>query len=451
MNNRMNNRMWIRGAFLISLLATSTASAARIEKVTCRVDLDRTVLPAGDTSRAVVKVSLEAPALLKTEDRQPVNLAVVLDRSGSMGSSGKLEKAKEAAITALRRLGASDLFSLVIYDHEVETIVPPQSAANTEWIESRINSITSRGNTALFSGVSQAAAEIRKHIDGNYVHRILLLSDGQANSGPSQPEDLGRLGAALMKERIAVTTIGVGTDYNEDLMTKLAQNSDGNTYFVESSHDLPRIFTAELGAVMNVFARDVILEVEFLSGARPVRIIGRDGRLDNRRVEIRLNNLYGGQEKYVLVEVEVPAGTERDVFKLASARCSYQNLLNHKDEYAVGEATIRFSKRESDVSQSVNISVNKEIMLNEMAEAKDEAIRRADKGDSAAAATVLRSVSIKVREKSKEYNMQDADLLKAADVTYSGGQVIEESGMDSRLRKSLRTESYQERNQQLNH
>jgi len=442
---------WVCGLFVVSLLVVGQESAARTEKVTCRVDLDRAVLPAGDVRRAVIKVSLDAPALREKRERQPVNLAVVLDRSGSMGSSGKLENAKAAAIAALRRLDARDLFSLVIYDQEVETIVPAQSAANTEWIESRINQIVSRGNTALFAGVSQAAAEIRKHIEGNYVHRILLLSDGQANSGPSQPEDLGRLGAALMKERIAVTTIGVGTDYNEDLMTKLAQNSDGNTYFVESSRDLPRIFSAELGDVLSVFARDVILEIEILVGARPIRIIGRDGRLDDRRVEIRLNNLYGGQEKYVLVEVEVPAGSERDNLKLATARCSYYNLLSKHSEQSDGEASVRFSKRESDVSRSVNLEVQKDLMLNEMAEAKDEAIRQADRGDHAGAAATLRAVGGKVRETAREYNITDVKVLKGAAVTVEIADSVEEHGLDNRSRKTMRTESYQYRNQQLEH
>lgn len=442
---------WVRILSTLSLLATGPAIAGHAESVICRVDLDRAVLPAGEVRRAVIKVSLQAPALHEKDARQPVNLAVVLDRSGSMGSGQKLEKAKEAAITALRRLNDRDLFSLVIYDQEVETVVPPQSAANTEWIESRINQITSRGNTALFAGVSQAAAELRKHIEGNYVHRILLLSDGQANTGPSQPEDLGRLGTALMKERIAVTTIGVGTDYNEDLMTRLAQNSDGNTYFVESSRDLPRIFSAELGDVLSVFARDVILDIEILGGGRPIRIIGRDGRVDDRHVELRLNNLYGGQEKYVLVEVEVPAGTERDDFKLATARCSYYNLFSRRSEKSEAGTTVRFSPRESDVSKSVNIAVQKDILVNAMAEAKDEAIRQADKGDRVQAAVILRTAGGKARDTAKFYAIKDDRILKEAEVTVEFANTIEQHGMDNASRKSMRTESYQTRNQQLAH
>src|SRR5205085_8842601 len=123
-------------------------------------------------------------------------------------------------------------------------------------LEEAICSIEAGGNTALHGGVSRGAAEIRRHLDdGHYVNRIILLSDGLANVGPSTPEELGRLGTSLMKEGISVTTIGLGLGFNEDLMTRLAQRSDGNTYFVESSADLPRIFAAELGDVLNVVAR----------------------------------------------------------------------------------------------------------------------------------------------------------------------------------------------------
>jgi len=446
----MKTNMWIVAglALVAGVVSADRAAASRVDKVSCKVELDRGVLPAGASQRAVVKVTLDAPLVREQAERPPVNLAIVLDRSGSMGSGNKLEKAKEAAIAALHRLTERDLFSLVIFDHEVETIIPPQSAGNTEWIEPRIRGIHARGNTALFGGVSQGAAEVRKHTEGRYVHRILLLSDGQANVGPSAPEDLGRLGAALMKERIAVSTIGVGSDYNEDLMTRLAQNSDGNTYFVESSRDLPRIFARELGDVLSVFARDVRLEIEFTDGVRPLRIIGRDGRLDDRKVEIRLNQLYGGQAKYALVEVEVPAGAARAERRLASARCSYENLLSRQSERAEAEASIRYSDREHEVVKSVNVSVQKEIAVNDLAEAQELAIRQADKGEREKAAATLRSASERVRANAKVYNFADAQLEKDTAGAAAAAAAIEQRGLDNMSRKGLMTDSYQMRNQQ---
>src|SRR6185436_270527 len=110
----------------------------------------------------------------------------------------KIEYAKAAALEAVRRLAPDDVFSLVVFDHEVHTLVPADCVGNRRDLEARIRSITARGNTAIYGGVTQGAAELRKHLeDRRYTHRMLLLSDGLANVGPVQPEDFARLGSSL--------------------------------------------------------------------------------------------------------------------------------------------------------------------------------------------------------------------------------------------------------------
>ena len=426
---------------------TYTASGSGSTSVACRVEIDRAVLPAGGPQQAVVKVTLDAPPPPEIARRPAVNLAIVLDRSGSM-SGRKLEKAKEAAIEALRRLAPRDLFSLVVYDHNVETIVPAQSAANTEWIEGRIRSVYSGGNTALFGGVSQGAAELRKNLYGRFVHRLILLSDGLANVGPRAPEDLGRLGAALIKEKISVTTIGVGTDYNEDLMTQLAQNSDGNSYFVESSRDLPRIFTAELGDVLSIVAQRVSLVIECPEGVRPLGIIGREGRIKNRTAEVYLNQLYGSQEKYILLEVEISGGRVGEKKPVAEARVSYENPFTRKVETAAGQVMATFSRDTVEVRQSANAAVYREYQLNLNALSQDRAISLSDKGRKKAAVDELKSSAGQLREAGKAFG--DEQLLQKAEEVEAQADRIENEGMTKRTRKTLRTDSFQMKQQQLN-
>jgi Ca-activated chloride channel family protein len=438
----------IAGLLLAGPLAATTAFGALppAGPVACRVELDRAVLPAGTPQRAVVKVTLDAPAPPRRESRPPVNLSIVLDRSGPMHGE-KLAKARDAAIEALRRLGPQDLFSVVIYNHRVETLVPAQSAANTEWIESRIREITSDGNTALFGGVSQGAAEVRKNLEPRYVHRIILLSDGLANVGPSSPADLGRLGAALAKENITVTTVGVGTDYNEDLMTQLAQAGDGNTYFVAETGDLPRIFAAELGDVLSVVARRVVLEIDFPEGARPLRVIGRDGRIRDRTVELNLAQLYGGQAKYALVEVELPPGAENEARDVAFARCVYEDVLGARAARSEGRVQARYSAAARDVAASVNARVNADLIRNEIALAQDAAVELADLNKPAEAAAVLQQQKEELRQRSAKLGI-DAEVQKDLDELDRQGSRLEAEGMSKGLRKALRTDSYQTRNQQ---
>lgn len=414
--------------------------------VRARLELDRPLLEAGTSETALVKITLEAPPPPERQLRPPVNLSLVLDRSGSMSGS-KLEKAKEAAIEALRRLGGQDLFSVVVYDHQVDTIVPAQTAARTEWIEARIRQIRSGGNTALFGGVSQGAAEVRKHTGKGYVQRIVLLSDGIANVGPSSPQDLGRLGSALIKEGISVTTVGVGTDYNEDLMAQLSQRSDGNTYFVESSLDLPRIFAAELGDVLSVVARNVEIIIDCPEGIRPRRIIGRDGRIRGQEVRLSLNQLYGSQEKYALIQVDVPPGKDGKAIEIARARVRYEDPFTQKPRTVSATVAARYSRDKERVATSMNPSVAREVKLNYKALAQEKAIELADEGKTEEAAAALEKSADELDDFGRRF--QDKEVLEEAGRVRKQAQEVRQKGMSPKQRKSLRTESFQTKNQQM--
>ncbi|WP_432823233.1 vWA domain-containing protein [Trichloromonas sp.] len=432
--------------FVFALLSFGGfAAAASPPLIGCDLALDQEVLPAGSSQSVVIKVSLDVPVLPRQTARPPVNLALVFDRSGSMSGS-KIEKARQAAVEALRRLGPGDLFSLVVYDHQVQTLVSAQSAANTEWIESQIRSIHPGGNTALFGAVSQGAAEVRRHVHQPYVHRVILLSDGLANVGPSAPEDLARLGAALLKEGISVTTIGIGTDFNEDLMTRLAARSDGNHYFVEDSRDLSRIFAAELGDVLSVAARRVVVEVECPAGVRPLRVIGREGRIRGNRVEIQMNQLYGGQEKFALIEVEVPASRSGQTMDLATANCSYENALTARVEKSSARIQARFSASQAEVREGANKAVQEAVVENEMAVARDQALDLYNAGRKDEAAQALRQTSAELKAKSSRLGFDD--LAGEAAALESDAAEFSADKLSSPRKKELRSESYRVRSQQ---
>lgn len=428
-------------ASFVALSAKTTNEAVQL-----RLDLDRSVLPAGSTEKAVIKISLGGVRLPRPEARPPVNLALVIDRSGSM-SGDKIEKAREAALEALSRLAPDDILSVVAYDSDVETLVPAQRVGNGRSIAAAIRSIRVAGNTALFGGVSQGASEVRKHLESRrYIHRVILLSDGQANVGPSTPDDLGRLGAALMKEGISVTTVGLGLGFNEDLMTRLAQRSDGNTYFVESSDDLPTIFAGELGDVLNVVARRVVVEIEFPEGVRPLGFVGREGSIRGQKAEVTLNQIYGGQEKFALVEVEVPANKEGVKLELASARLTYDDATTNKSTTSHARSSVTFSKEREAVVGSANLKVQNDYAANVIAVTKDRAVELVDARKPGAAAQELRAKAAELHATASAYN--NAPMAALAKKQEAEADRLERQGLSNKERKAYRTENAQTTNQQ---
>ena len=445
MNTIRGRSLFIRSLTALALIATAGAPAGAARPIDCRIELDREVLPARRANLVVIKVTLD-PAAAADRRRAPVNLAVVLDRSGSMRGT-KLAKAKEAAIMAVRRLGPGDLFSLVVYNRRATTIVPAQDAASRDRIEARIQAIEADGGTALFSGVCQGAAEIRKNLHrAEYVHRIILLSDGLANVGPAAPEDLGRIGAGLLKEQISVTTVGVGMDYNEDLMTGLARNSDGNTYFAETSRDLPPVFAAELGSLLNIVARRIVLEIECQDGIRPVRIIGREGTVRGNLAEFRLNQLYGGRQKHAFLEVRVPASEPETARPIAEARCRYEDTLSRTPESVTSAVQARFSVDETVVLVNANRDVQNYAAANGLATVRDQAVDLMDEGKTAAAVRLLLENSQRLREIGTRFG--NRLVVEQGKLLEEEARKLQEQGMDKRLRKQIRTQNFQQRQTQ---
>jgi Ca-activated chloride channel homolog len=416
------------------------------EAVRLRIDVDRTVLPADTRDKAVVKVCLDGLRLPRPEARPPVNLSLVIDRSGSM-SGDKIVKAREAALEALERLAADDILSVVIYDSQVDTLIPAQKVGDGRAIAAAIRSIHVAGGTALFSGVSQGASEVRKNLeDRRYLPRVILLSDGQANVGPSSPEELARLGGALREEGISVTTVGLGLGFNEDLMTRLAERSDGNTYFVEASADLPRIFAAELGDVLNVVARRVVVEIEFPEGVRPLELVGREGVIRGQKAEIALNQLYGGQEKFALIEVEVPASKAGMELEIASARVTYEDAATQKTATARAQRKIAFSESRETVVSSANLKVQSEYAANRIAAAKDKAVELVDARRPAAAAAELRAQAVELEREGAAYS--NRAVVELARQQIAEADRLEKEGLSNSARKAYRTSNSQIRNQQ---
>ena len=431
----------------VAVLVTATvwmvpqagARSGADKQVRLGLSVGQPVLLADRVQRTWIKISLEGLPLQEDAERVPLNVALVLDRSGSMNGE-KLHQAKEAALTALDYLNEDDIFSLITYDSTVQVLVPATRVGDRYELRRAIESIRARGNTALFAGVGKGAAEVRKFLDDRHVNRVILLSDGLANVGPSSPDELGRLGRRLGREGIAVTTIGLGLGYNEDLMVQLAGNSDGNHVFVEEASDLARIFRNEFGELATVVAQDLTVIIDCAPGVRPLRLLGREGRISGRRVEVRLTQLYAMQEKYLTLEVEVPATVATRKRALATVALDWDDLGSHRRERASMSGEVSFTARKKEVEENLDTEVMAAVSEQQAVVASKEAVKLRDAGKRKEAERLLKKNAAKLKYEARVY--QSPKLLQQSREMEGDSRKIAKDKDWGRNRKDLRSKQY---------
>ncbi len=366
-------------AIAITGILTALPLAGSASQVKLDVSLANPVLIAGKKQTTYLKVGLTGFEMTGKAKRTPANIAIVIDRSGSMQGE-KIKQAKEAARIAVNRLNGDDIVSVVAYDDTVNVLVPATKASDRNTILAGIERIKADGSTALFAGVSKGAEEVRKFLARDRVNRVILLSDGLANVGPDTPGALGDLGASLFKEGISVTTLGLGLGYNEDLMSQLAQRSDGNHAFVEHPRDLVKIFNYEFGDVLSVVAQEVLVTIDCSAGIRPVKVLGRQADITGQNVVTAINQLYSNQEKYLMLEVEVPSGSVDRSRDVASVKVSYANMATKTTDTLTSTIAVRFSESERQVVEQRDKIVLEAAVLQVATERNELATELRDEG-----------------------------------------------------------------------
>src|SRR5690606_383898 len=173
-----------------------------------------------------------------------------------------------------------DILSLVVYESGVEVVFPASRLGDRRReVRRLIERIETGGSTALYGGVEEGSRQLREFLGRERINRVLLLSDGIANVGPSDNRSIADLGRRIAREGMSVTTIGLGSDYNETLMTALAEASDANYYHIADVETLPEVFEKELGELQSIVAREIVIEIRCPEGVKPIRFLGRPGEL----------------------------------------------------------------------------------------------------------------------------------------------------------------------------
>ena len=279
----------------------------------------------GSDGLVQVELVLAAEKIRKERpDSLPTDLVVVLDRSGSMAGE-KIAYARAAVLELIQQLGAQDRFALVTYSTDAELRIPLRPAtarARSAWSH-RIRGIDTDGNTNMSAGLDLGYRTISSSRAESRFARVVLISDGLANHGDSSSEGLSMRARRFAEREDVLSTVGVGADFNEYLMSTLADSGTGNYYFLESAHGLAEIFAKEFEATRETIATAVAITLEPGDGVEVVEAAGYPLDRQGGRVIFRPGTLFSGQERRLWVTYRIPS-SEPGEFEMGKIDVTYK-------------------------------------------------------------------------------------------------------------------------------
>ena len=319
-----------------------------------------------------------APLAPASIQRQPVAIAVVIDRSGSMAGQ-KLQEACKAAQQLANQLTADDLLTVISFDHQVQMVVP--LGAPSELTSSSISQIRAGGQTALFDGWSLGMQTLlqAKEING-YQKRILLLTDGQANVGLRRCSEIAPLVGQAAENGISTSCIGLGDDYEERLLTAMAEAGSGNLVHLTSPQQLEAIFRAELEGLNLTIGRNLQMRVQLAQGVRLKQIYNLIEPNINSWIPLGSIQLGLTPSLAIKLAIEPTMQTEQDLYDLLTVEAKWINMDNNEENM---QAVLRLPVIENQWwdRQPRDPDVNREVLLQKAAQQRRQAMEGIDQGD----------------------------------------------------------------------
>ena len=237
-------------------------------------------------------------------DRPDLNIALVIDRSGSMQAKGKMQYAKQAANFLIDQLQSTDRLAIIDYDDRINVLAHSQYVNSKRKLRSRVNELYPRGSTNLTGGMMAGVDQLLEYYSSNDINRVLLLSDGLANQGITDPRQIKQLVKKARQKGITISTLGLGLDYNEDLMQMIAEYGGGTYYYIESPRQMKDIFEQEIGSIFATVCKNMKAKLRTTKHVTNFEIYGYLSDDNNHNVA-NIGNLYAGEKISLVCKLEV--------------------------------------------------------------------------------------------------------------------------------------------------
>jgi Ca-activated chloride channel family protein len=402
--------------------------------------LDYDVLTVQQPQKVYLIARLTAGSAPDDQQRRPLNLSLVIDHSGSMAGS-KLDYTQQAAQFLVQNLSTRDILSIVLYNNRVETLIPPAPVQHKDAITQRIEDIKASGTTNLSGGWLEACNHVADYQNDGYLNRVILMTDGLANRGIIEPDRLIALGKQKYEGGISTTTMGLGDDFNEDLLIAIAHASGGAFYFIESPEVAPTIFREELNGLLRVVGQNLTISLELTPQVRQVvQLNAYPAQTQDNRVSFRLGDVFGEEVKTLALELNLHAIEQTGETRIAVLRFDYDELTGNGAEHRVLEMPVVVNVAPEGTAPALaNPEVARSVLLLKSAQARQDAVEKADQGNYEAASQVLRTAADAIAQSgisSDPLQEEREALLKQASEMEIGPE-----GYDAHSRKMMSTQA----------
>ncbi len=373
--------------------------------------------------------------------RRPLNLSLVIDRSGSMAGE-KMDYTRQAAQFLVQHLSSQDRFSLVLYNDKVETLVAAELVTNKDRIAQQIQQIRVGGTTNLSGGWLQGCQHVASYASAESLNRVIVMTDGLANRGVTDTNQLVTLARQKYEEGVPTTTMGLGSDFNEDLLVAMANAGGGAFYFIESPEVAPAIFEEELSGLLALVGQNLTITLT------PTHLVTSVKQLnaypmqnDGRRVSFRLGDVFAQDVKQLLLELDIPSLAELGEQQVAVLRFEYDAIEGDTTEHHSHEMPVMVKVAPlGELPVPPDAAVAQSVLLLKAAQARQEAVHAADRGDYDGASRLLRTVAMDIEAspvRTDQLNEERDALLAQAELLAHGAQAY-----DQYSRKTMYTQSY---------
>jgi Ca-activated chloride channel homolog len=409
-------------------------------------EFDQSIIPAGSSLKTNILLRFRPD--IAESPRRNLNLSLVIDRSGSMAGA-PLHHALKAAESVVDQLEPDDILSVVVYDDEVDSVVPPQAVTNKATLKDSIRKVRAGGITNLSGGWLKGCEHVKTRLDSQKINRVLLLTDGHANMGIQDPKVLTATSGQKAEEGITTTTLGFAQGFNEDLLIGMARAAKGNFYFIQSIDEATEVFSIELDSLRAVVGQNLTVTLELAEGVSLVDTLSlaKVNQNDAGQAVITLGELYEGEDKLLGLSLVISSAQvgELPVMKLHYSADVVQNdLIQNVSGTADIIAKVGTVEEAAFASTSY---ITLELSRLTIAKAKETALDLAEHGRHQEAEETLRTLVKDLRDKGLNENFEIAEEIDQLE--YFAGRIAQKA-LGNAGRKELRDQSYQTMNRNRN-